>query len=93
MGAVIGIVSAAIMNGTLRTLAGNHFYQVISQPIKTIATSLIIVGMCIANLFIWYSFIIRCVVAICSVLLCIAIYNRDLSHFWHYILKRNMRAK
>lgn len=89
MGAVIGIVSAAIINGTLRTIAGNHFYQVISKPIKTIATSLIIVAMCTANLFIWDSFTIRCVVAIVSILLCAAIYNKDLSHIWRTVQKRN----
>lgn len=93
MGAVLGIVSAAIMNGTLRTLAGNHFYQVISQPIKTIATSILIVGMCFANLFIWKSIAIRCAVAFCSVLLCAAIYNKDLLRIWHSVPRRNAGSK
>ncbi len=92
MGAVIGIVSAAIINGTLRTLMGNHFYQVISQPIKTIATSLLIVGMCAANLFIWELFAVRCLVAICSIILCILIYNKDLSGMWRTFSRRNSNS-
>jgi len=88
MGAVIGIVTAAIVNGTLRTIAGNYFYQVISQPFKTITTSILIVGMCIANLYIWESLLIRCIVALCSILLCAAIYYKDLARIWRTLHRR-----
>ena len=87
MGAVSGIVAAAIINGTLRSIAGNHFYEVISQPLKTITTSLIIFGLCVANLFVWQSLAIRCLIALGSVLVCAAIYNKDLLRIWHAIPK------
>lgn len=93
MGAVAGIVSAAIANGTLRTLAGNHFYRVISRPIKTIATSILIIGMCVVNLYIWDAFTTRFVVALCSVLLCAGIYNKELRRVIRAIPRRNTDSR
>jgi len=93
MGAVMGIVFAAIMNGTLRTLAGNHFYQVISKPIKTITTSLLIIGLCASNLFIWNSLLYRCIVGIFSVLMCILIYKKDLLRIIHALPRRKKTSQ
>ena len=93
MGAVWGIVFAAITNGTLRTLAGNHFYQVISKPIKTIATSLLMIGLCVANLFIWNTLTYRLIVGCCSILICIAIYKEALKRILQAIPKMNKASK
>lgn len=79
LGAVVGIASAAITNGTLRTLAGQHFYSVINNPYKTVLTSLLIIGMCITNLFIWNSLLLRVVIGLCSIAICAVIYNKDIT--------------
>ena len=80
IGAVIGIASAAVTYGTLRTLAGQHFYPVIDKPYQTILISLLIIGICVANIFIWNSKSFQFLIGFCSIVICIAIYNKEISH-------------
>ena len=88
LGAVIGIASAALTYGTLRTLAGQHYYSVINNPYQTIMTSFLIIGMCVANLFIWNSLSLRFITGFCCVLICIAIYNKDISRILRSIPRK-----
>lgn len=88
MGAVIGIASAAITYGTLRTLAGQHFYPVIDKPYQTILITLLIIGMCTVNLFVWDSKNLQFLIGVCSIVICVAVYNRDVSHILKSIIRK-----
>ena len=79
--AALGVLSASVVVGVLRTVVGQHFYRSMGHPRKTIVASILILAACFLNTFICDSVLLQVCVGVFLLIVSTLLYKKEVIQF------------
>lgn len=93
LGAAFAIALSSLTILILKTIIGQHYYNSIESNNKTLLGFLIIIILCIGNLYYYNSMAVRTLVSIAMILLTYIIYRKELNYLLRSVLNKFVLEK